>query len=81
MKIPVKFFAVAKELTGEDSVLLDLPDGLTSDDLLDALVARYPLMEPWKPYLRIAVNREYSAAGIILREGDEAAVIPPVSGG
>jgi MoaE-MoaD fusion protein len=81
MKIPVRFFAVAKELTGEDAVVLDLPEGLTSNGLLDLLVDRYPLMEPWKPYLRIAVNREYSAAGTTLREGDEAAVIPPVSGG
>jgi len=31
--------------------------------------------------LAVAVNREYAAARVVLREGDEVALLPPVSGG
>jgi molybdopterin converting factor small subunit len=31
--------------------------------------------------LAVAVNREYGSASIVLRDGDEVALLPPVSGG
>jgi hypothetical protein len=31
--------------------------------------------------LAVAVNREYSSHGAVLRDGDEVALLPPVSGG
>ena len=33
------------------------------------------------PSLAVAVNREYATARVVLREGDEVALLPPVSGG
>jgi hypothetical protein len=31
--------------------------------------------------LAVAVNREYGSTSIVLQEGDEVALLPPVSGG
>ena len=31
--------------------------------------------------LAVAVNREYASQAVVLREGDEVALLPPVSGG
>ncbi len=35
----------------------------------------------FRPYIRIAVNEVYADAGFKLHDGDEVAIIPPVSGG
>jgi len=37
--------------------------------------------EPMMPSLAISVNREYAEVDRVLREGDEVALLPPVSGG
>jgi MoaE-MoaD fusion protein len=60
---------------------LDLPDGATVRDLLEVcevLVPQNPI--PWAS-IAVAVNREYARASHRLAEGDEVALLPPVSGG
>ncbi|HVV91570.1 MAG TPA: molybdenum cofactor biosynthesis protein MoaE [Solirubrobacterales bacterium] len=82
MTVTVRLFAILRERAGRDSVEIELPEGATVDDaferLADApglagLVGRMPL--------RMAVNREYAAAGTPIAPGDELALIPPISGG
>ena len=55
---------------------LDLPDGALVADVWPALALGD---EP--PGLLLAVNRAYAARDVVLRDGDEVALIPPVSGG
>ncbi|HXG37433.1 MAG TPA: MoaD/ThiS family protein, partial [Bacteroidota bacterium] len=45
------------------------------------LVDLNPKFEQWKSSLRLAVNLEYVNSDHPLQDGDEVAVIPPVSGG
>lgn len=76
MTLDVKLFAMLRERAGSDSVEVELPDGATVADLLGELAPLIGAMP-----VRAAVNREYSPEGAELRDGDEVALIPPVSGG
>lgn len=81
MRVRILVFGVLKEVLPESSAALELPEGARVRDLLDryrALLAGRE--ELWKS-LAIAVNREYVSADQVLREGDEVALLPPVSGG
>ncbi len=60
---------------------LDLPSGATVRDLLDRCRTLAPEDNvPWSS-IAVAVNREYVPAAHPLSEGDEVALLPPVSGG
>jgi molybdopterin synthase catalytic subunit len=82
MLVRVRLFAMLRERTGRDSIELQLAQGATVADALAALSQREPLGELVRRLpLRMAVNRDYAAADTTLRDGDELALIPPVSGG
>jgi molybdopterin converting factor small subunit len=44
-------------------------------------VAQYPKLEAMLPAIVLALNEEYVTGTPTLREGDEVALIPPISGG
>lgn len=81
MKVCVKLFAVAKDLTGREQLSIDLPPGATVGDLRDAVVAASPALAKIVPHALWAVDAEYAGAGKPLNEQSEVALIPPVSGG
>ena len=80
MNVRVVLFAKPRELVGRPSVELDLPAGATAADAWAQLSGRYSL-GPLPRSFRCAVNSEYAGWEDALKEGDELAVIPPVSGG
>ncbi len=76
MRITVALFAILRERAGTREVELELPDDARVADALSALqtlVGELPVV--------LAVNRRYASADERLSEGDEIALIPPVSGG
>ena len=81
MRIRVRLFAIQRELAGTREVPLELPDGATIADAWDAIVARFPALAPGRDYVRFARNSAYTPAATVLADGDELALIPPVSGG
>ena len=81
MRVRVRLFAVQRELAGARDVALDLPDGATIEDAWSVLVARLPVLAPGRPSLRFARNAAYAPSSTVLADGDEVAMIPPVSGG
>ena len=84
MRVKLLVFGVLKDLLGVTTDELDVPEGSTVGELLRILEARTSNLsmkpELWKS-VAVAVNREYSSAATVLREGDEIALLPPVSGG
>jgi len=76
MRVAVRLFAGLRELAGTRGAELDLPAGSTAADVWPALELGD---EP--PGLLLAVNRTYAPRDTVLGEGDEVALIPPVSGG
>jgi MoaE-MoaD fusion protein len=76
VQITVRLFAGLRENAGTARRDVELPDGSTLGDVWPALDLGD---EP--PGLLYAVNREYAEPGLELSDGDEVALIPPVSGG
>lgn len=74
-------FASYREKAGTGSLELDTPDGSTVGDLAAQVSAMYPGLASDPSGIVVAVNREYREHGHRLRDGDEVAFIPPVSGG
>ena len=77
-----EYFGAAEEqveLPGEGNVgeLLGLLRGRTSNSAMGQMAEDEQL---WRS-LAVAVNREYAQMSAILRDGDEVALLPPVSGG
>jgi molybdopterin converting factor subunit 1 len=79
--IRVRFFAILKDKAGRDSVELDLSPGATVADAMTLLADSESELVAWLPKVAPAVNREYVSRDRILNDGDELALIPPVSGG
>ncbi len=81
MKVRVKLFSVARDLAGFSELVVDLGRNPRAGAVLEYLSEHNPEFSGWRPSIRIAVNEEYVPSDYALNEGDEVAVIPPVSGG
>jgi molybdopterin converting factor subunit 1 len=82
MLIQVRLFAMLRERAGRQSVELELDEGATVQDALDAVGREHDLDEMIERLPVVAaVNREYVDEESVLADGDELALIPPVSGG
>jgi molybdopterin synthase catalytic subunit len=82
MRVRVRLFAILRERAGLDELEVELPDGATTEDALAALGERDGLSELIERMpLAVAVNRDYATRERPLADGDELALIPPVSGG
>lgn len=81
MTLRVQLFGVLADKLGarELSVSLDAP--ATAGDLLAALERDHPSLTDLRGRLAVAVNMAYVGADHAINEGDEIALIPPVSGG
>ena len=77
----VVFFGILKDLVGGSERQLELPTGATAEDLWAALQAQTPGLGRFRKSVAVAVNLHYSEPGALLHEGDEVALLPPVSGG
>lgn len=81
MKVSVRFFAAAAEVAGGREALMEVPEGSTVGELLARLADRYPGFRRLMPHLQVAVNLAYAPLEAVLGDGDEVALLPPVSGG
>ena len=79
--LQVLLFSVLKQKVGEGSLTLSLQAPVIGTDLLDHLEALYPVIGDYRSVLRLAVNLEYVPETVALADGDEIALITPVSGG
>jgi sulfur-carrier protein len=89
--IKVKLFANFREAAGKKDVELEFK-GKTVKDAIDTLVSKYPALEPLmlkdgeiKPYVNIILNGKNAVDDgylkLKVKDGDELAIFPPVSGG
>jgi molybdopterin synthase catalytic subunit/molybdopterin converting factor small subunit len=87
MQVRVLFFGVLKDLLSSGGETVTLAEGLTVADLTEQLrnetsIHRAESAEhPVWGALAVAVNREYANRAAVLHDGDEVALLPPVSGG
>jgi molybdopterin synthase sulfur carrier subunit len=84
MNVKILFFAGLREALGTASESLALPGGVATAGTLRAHLAARG--EPWSALastknLRVAVNQQMVGLDAPVKEGDEVAFFPPVTGG
>jgi len=81
MRVTVRYLGMLKELAGNESETVELQDGTSVGSLYDTLQRRVPQLAQFRGAIAVAVNYEYLGGATELKDGDEVALIPPVSGG
>lgn len=81
ISIRLRWFGMLAEHRGKRAEELTISQGATGMELLDALSQEMPVINDYRPYIRLAVNQEYTDENTPLSENDEVALITPVSGG
>jgi molybdopterin synthase catalytic subunit len=81
MHVHVLLFGALKDLQAREKETVELPEQATVAEFLRRFIAAAPQVGKYAGSLAIAVNREYALPTQVLREGDEVALLPPVSGG
>ena len=80
MKVRVKYFASFRDLTGKKEESLEVPEGVTVEGLREHVKGLYSKMAGEEQVL-VAVNGVFMPLETMVREGDDVAFFPPVSGG
>lgn len=80
MTIQVRLFALMAQQARTGIFTLELPPASTAGGIKAEILRRHPKL-PWPAGTMLAVNQEYAGEQTVLHDGDEVAVIPPVSGG
>lgn len=81
MRVTLLTFGILREFFAKADSTLELPAGSTVGDLLERCRAQVPEKDGLWSSVAVAVNTEYVAASHPLADGDEVALLPPVSGG
>ena len=81
MQVRILFFGVLKDLTGRASDLLNLPEHATLSDVVTHYEDINPRLNELVPSIAVSINQEFARPESPLKEGDEIAFLPPVSGG
>ena len=79
--VKVRLFASVREIVGASEKTLEVPEATSVGELLERFVEQYPRLADTARCCRLVVNRQYVEPSISLRDGDEVAFVPPVSGG
>ena len=77
MKIYVKYFASVRDIMGKDSEDLKIETSLSANELWKSLSAN----KKTPVRVLVSVNHEYVDKNFKLKDGDEIAYFPPVTGG
>jgi MoaD family protein len=83
MQVSVKFFSLFRHYAGVDQVAVELVEGATVNDLLEALAKRFdnPAFQNDETLLILMVNNENALHQTTLKEGDVVHLLPILGGG
>jgi molybdopterin converting factor subunit 1 len=81
IKVRVLFFGAARDVAGRSEVDFTLPGPVNARDAFEQVLTAYPDLRRFGRSLLFAVNQEYAPVDLLVCDGDELAVFPPVSGG
>lgn len=80
IQIKMLYFARIRDITHIPNEVLEIKQNSSTKDLLNLLYVKYPKLQDEKN-LGISVNCLISKSDTILRNSDEVALLPPISGG
>ena len=81
MRIKLLYFAVLRDLVGKREEVIEIEQGADISAMLAHLGHLQPRLAGLLDRVAVAVNHQYATNEQILKEGDEVALLPPVSGG
>jgi molybdopterin synthase catalytic subunit len=81
MNVTVKLFGAVREAAGAKELSVRVPEGCAVADLRAQLARDHPIFDEFGDRLAVSVNLEIVPLDAVLRDGDEVAFLPPVSGG
>jgi molybdopterin synthase catalytic subunit len=79
LRVTLRCFASVREALGTETMQIEVAPGTTVEALLRKLADRAPAL--LRVPVAFAINRDYARGDAVLRDGDEIAFIPPISGG
>ena len=81
IQVHVLFFGAARDAAGAEEMDIELKAPATAATAREEILAAYPELQRFGKSLLFAVNQEYAETTREVRDGDELAIFPPVSGG
>lgn len=81
MQVRVVYLGMLREIAGCERESVELSDGATAGELYSQLGQRVPKLQDFGGAIAMAVNYEYTDGKTVLKDKDEVALLPPVSGG
>lgn len=81
MRVRVIYFGMLKDAVGHQLEDVELVDRSTLADLLADRISQTPVIDNFRTVLAFAINQQYAQLSDVLNDGDEIAMLPPVSGG
>jgi molybdopterin converting factor subunit 1 len=81
MRVTIRLFARLREIAGAGEMAREVTPGATIRGIWRELAAEFPALAPYERSISSAVNLEYARMETEVRDGDEVAFLPPVSGG
>jgi molybdopterin converting factor subunit 1 len=81
MRVTIRLFANLHDLAGADELTREAPPEATVGSIWALLVREFPALAPYASSVSAAVNADYARMSRPVRDGDEVAFLPPVSGG
>jgi len=81
MRVTVRLFARLRDLAGAGELVRDVPPATTIDGVWRKLVEEMPALGQYERTMSVALNADYSRMSATVKDGDEVAFLPPVSGG
>jgi len=79
--INIQWFSVLAEERGTRSESVEIEPGSSGAELIEMLADDFPKLAQYRKHIRLAINQSYEDERMILADGDEIALITPVSGG
>jgi molybdopterin converting factor small subunit len=81
MRVRMRLFGPLREIAGFPEQWIELFEGDSVGDLLQAVRLMGVVPGKLLDASAVAVNQEYAKPASVLHDGDEVAILPPVSGG
>jgi molybdopterin synthase catalytic subunit/molybdopterin converting factor small subunit len=81
MRIEIRAFGGLAERAGLATLIVELPDGADVGHLRRTVAAAHPELAALMPRVAVSVDLELAADTMVLHEGHEVALLPPVAGG
>ena len=81
MRVTVRLFARLRDIAGAPELARDIAPGATIGSVWRDLARDFPELAVYERTISSAVNADYARMDHAVRDGDEVAFLPPVSGG